>query len=148
MKVIYVFDDSRPSDRQHVVLALADDGKPAAVTHFDDWTLPYAQFAMCCVDECDATGSNASLVAGTRESAFAGFNRRFGEGQWMAVWLDRPCADPGCIDALRILHAELERQEAEQVRAARAAAESVLSWLPAAFEIELSAATNSKPTTH
>ena len=103
MKVIYVFNDSRPSDRQHAIVALADDGKPAAVTHFDDWTLPYAQFALCCVDECDATGSDSHLVAETRANAFAGFNRRYGEGQWTAVWIENPRRDPGCVDALRVL---------------------------------------------
>lgn len=147
MKIVYVFNDTRPSDRQHAIFALADDGVPAALTHFDDWTVPYAPFAMCCVQECDATGSNAVLVAGTRDSAFTGFNRRYGEGQWTAVWIDDPRRDPGCLNALRIFHAELERQEAAQIKAAREAAESVLSWLPAAFEIEISDA-NAKPTTH
>lgn len=144
MKIIYVFNDSRPSDRRHAIVALANDGRPAAVTNFDDWTLPYAPFAMCCIQECDATGSNASLVASTRENVVAGFNRRFGEGQWTAVWLDRPRTDQGFLDALRILHADLDREEA----AACAAAKTVLGWLPTAFEINLSAAPDAKPTTH
>lgn len=144
MKIVYVFNDTRPSDRQHVVLALADDGKPANLVYFDDWTLPYAPFAMCCHSECDATGSNAVLVAGTRRNVLAGFDERFGAGEWTAVWLDKPGNDQGCLDALRILHDELDRQEA----AACAAAKSVLSWLPTAIEIDISVGANSKHTTH
>ncbi|RDU99186.1 hypothetical protein [Trinickia dinghuensis] len=144
MKVIYVFNDSRPSDRDYPVIAIADDGTACGIARFDDWTLPYAPFAMCCIHECDAVGGNAAQIAWVREKAHADFDQRFGEAQWTAVWLDHPRDDPGVVDALRIFHEEHDREEA----AACAVAKSVLGWLPGAAEIDLSPVVDARHTTH
>ncbi|MEB2504605.1 hypothetical protein SB394_11850 [Burkholderia sp. BCCIQ04A] len=68
MKIVYVFNDRRPTDLLHPIVAISDDGVVAGVAHFDDWTLPFARFAMHVIDDCDAPGSDAFLIARTRQS--------------------------------------------------------------------------------
>ncbi|HEX7907303.1 MAG TPA: hypothetical protein VF534_04325 [Paraburkholderia sp.] len=107
MKNIFIFDNSRVTDRDHHVLALSEDGVSVASISFDDWTFPHSRFVMCVDEHFDATGALAAKVDDTHAEVYAEFNDRFGAGNWRAVWIEQPMQDPGCLDALRAHHASL-----------------------------------------
>ncbi|MBR8054190.1 hypothetical protein [Burkholderia vietnamiensis] len=147
MKIVYVFNDRRPTDRIHPIAAISEDGVVIGVAEFDDWTLPFARFAMQVDSECDAPGSDVFLIAQTRAETQRLMDERFGAGQWSAVWLDNPASDPGWQKALSLLRAEQERQIAQQRRVMDVITDTVINWLPTAEEIETIVAPEAS-TTH
>ncbi|WP_322055663.1 hypothetical protein [Burkholderia cenocepacia] len=146
MKIVYVFNDRRPTDPSHPIVALSEDGIVIGVAYFDDWTLPFARFAMQVDSECDAPGSDVFLIAQTRVDTQQQMDERFGAGQWSAVWLDNPASDPGWQKALSLLRAEQERQIAQQRRVMDVITDTVINWLPTAEEIETIVAPEASPT--
>ncbi|RQS85142.1 hypothetical protein [Burkholderia seminalis] len=146
MKIVYVFNDRRPTDPSHPIVALSEDGIVIGVAYFDDWTLPFARFAMQVDSECDAPGSDVFLIAQTRADTQQQMDERFGAGQWSAVWLDNPASDPGWLKALSLLRAEQERQIVQQRRVMDVIADTVINWLPTAEEIETIVAPEASPT--
>ena len=140
MKIVYVFNDRRPTDPSHPVVALSEDGIVIGVAYFDDWTLPFARFAMQVDSECDAPGSDVFLIAQTRAETQRQMDDRFGADQWSAVWLDNPASDPGWVKALGLLRVEQERQIAQQRSVIDVITDTVIDWLPTAEEVETIAA--------
>jgi hypothetical protein len=119
VKNIFVFDDSRVTDRDYHVLALSEDGQGIALIKFDDWTMPHARFGMCVDEDSHASGRLLDTVSDTRAEVYAAYNIAFGSGNWRAVWVDQPKQDPLCVDALRAMHAaltaQIEKRNAELV---------------------------------
>ncbi|MBU9502871.1 hypothetical protein KTE68_22220 [Burkholderia multivorans] len=147
MKIVYVFNDRRPTDLLHPIVAISDDGVVAGVAHFDDWTLPFARFAMHVIDDCDAPGSDAFLIARTRAETQELFDAKFGAGKWSAVWLDDPRSDPGWIKAMELMRAEAVRREEQRRRVLDVISDTVISWLPTAEEVE-TIGTQENPAVH
>jgi hypothetical protein len=119
MKQIFVFDDSRVTDRDYHILALSEDGQGIALIKFDDWTLPHVRFAMCVDENSDVSGALIGTVSDTRAEVYAAYNIFFGSGNWRAVWVNEPKQDPMCLDAMRSMHAkltaEIEKRNTELV---------------------------------
>jgi len=119
VKTIFVFDDSRVTDRDYNILALSEDGDGIALIKFDDWTLPHVRFAMCVDEDSPASGVLLDTVSDTRAEVYAAYNIAFGSGNWRAVWVNQPKQDPLCLDAMRAMHArlteEIEKRSAELV---------------------------------
>ena len=136
MKIVYVFNDRRPTDRIHPIAAISEDGIVVGVAEFDDWTLPFARFAMQVDSECDAPGSDVHLIAQARAETKQRMDTLFGADGWSAVWLDAPSADPGWVKAISLLHAEQDRQQAPYERAIEMITKTVIDWLPSAEEID------------
>lgn len=110
MKTIFVFDDSRVTDRDYHVLALSEDGQGVALIKFDDWTLPHVRFAMCVDDDTTASGRLLDTVSDNRAEVHAAFDIVFGSGNWRAVWVNQPKHDILCLDAMRTMHARLAEE--------------------------------------
>lgn len=109
MKTIFVFDDSRVTDRLYQIIALSDNGEGIARINFDDWTLPNCRYAMGVVSSCEpADAHTTKLVSETRGEVLATYDNVFGAGEWVAVWIESPKADTSCLDALRAAHAATE----------------------------------------
>ncbi|MFP3564735.1 hypothetical protein [Paraburkholderia sp. SIMBA_030] len=107
MKNVFVFNDSRVTDREYHVLALSEDGQGIALIRFNDWTMPHCRFAMCVSSETDASGDSFIAADNIRAEVEAAYNISFGRGNWHAVWVEHPKQDPMCIDALRVMHADM-----------------------------------------
>ncbi|MHB9833867.1 hypothetical protein Q8F57_003410 [Paraburkholderia terrae] len=129
MKTIFVFDDSRVTDRLYHIIAIGESGEGVALIKFDDWTMPNRRYAMGIDDVSEpADAHTMKLVNQTRSDVLAAYNGVFGAGEWAAVWIDSPKTDPACLDALRASHAALDARIAARNAAL---AESVLSFLGA-----------------
>ena len=102
MKTIFVFDDSRPTDALHRIVALGEDGQRLATTMFDGWTLPYCRYAMAAMHVSDAKHDTASVVNSTRDGVVKKFDEVYGVGGWVAVWLETPKHDPLWLEALQL----------------------------------------------
>lgn len=114
MKQIFVFDDSRVTDREYNVLALDEDGQGVALIRFNDWTMPHVRFAMGIDQESDARGDTSITVDSMRAEVEAAYNVCLGRGNWHAVWVEQPKQDPMCLDALRAMHADLDAKIAQR----------------------------------
>ncbi|WP_175777487.1 hypothetical protein [Burkholderia anthina] len=136
MKIVYVFNDRRPTDRVHPIAAISEDGIVVGIAEFDDWTLPFARFTMQVDSECDAPGSDVFLIAQARAETKQRMDTLFGDGERSAVWLEEPAADPGWIKAVSMLRAEQDRQEVRRQRALDVISKTVIDWLPTADEID------------
>lgn len=101
MKTIFIFNDSRPTDEMHAVMALGEDGLTVARITFDPFTLPHCRFAMgaehlLAADDADITDP----VNATRATVLRRYDEVYGAGNWLPIWLDAPQANPEWRDAL------------------------------------------------
>lgn len=102
MKTIFIFDDSRPTDALHRIVALGEDGQRLTTMMFDGWTLPFCRYAMATVHVSDANHDNAGIVETTRSSVVEKFDAAYGVGGWVSVWLESPKHDALWLDALQL----------------------------------------------
>jgi len=110
MKTIFIFDDSRPTDALHRIVALGEDGQRLSTVLFDGWLLPYCRYAMAAVHVSHANHDNAEVVNRTRMSTLEKFDAAYGVGGWVSVWLESPKRDALWLDAL-----QLERERATRI---------------------------------
>lgn len=102
MKTIFIFDDSRPTDVLHRIVALGEDGRHLSTVLFDGWLLPYCRYAMAAVHVSHANRDNAEIVDRTRAGTVEKFDAAYGPGAWVSVWLESPKLDALWRDALQL----------------------------------------------
>lgn len=114
MKMIYVFNDSRPTDAHQACSSITEDGLAIVRMVFVDATLPYAKFVMGCDSQCSAEGDIKSTVTTSRNETLADFDKIIGAGQWVAQWVENPRVFGPFQDVLRKYHERIEaRRRAE-----------------------------------
>jgi hypothetical protein len=106
MKTIFIFNDSRPTDVLHPVVALGEDGHVVVRIKFDSFTLPYCQFVMGTSHfiHCDDADISEPVVA-SRANVLRRYTEIYGAGNWIPLWLDAPRSNPDWSAAMRIHHA-------------------------------------------
>lgn len=147
MKTIFVFNDSRPTDSFHLVLALCEDGRYAALVKFTDSTMPHCRYAMGVEHETGAVGSICDAVNRTRADVLAAYDIVCGRGEWFPVWLAAPRHDAACREAIRLLR---ERMVPRTVELGPASIASILAAVLGSSDVDLDigAASVTPQTTH
>jgi hypothetical protein len=130
MKTIFIFDDSRVTDPDYFALALSEEGEALALMKFDDWTRPHMRFVMCVDSSCSASALTADIVNCDRFRVRTAYDKTFGPGNWIAVWIESPKQDPRCLDALRAMNNR--RALAAEKRTAALVAGLLSALVPAA----------------
>jgi hypothetical protein len=115
MKTIFIFDDSRPTDDEHHVVALGEDGRRLAIRVFDGWTFPHCRYAMAAMHVCEARLDVAAAVNSTRSIMLEKFDAAYGTGGWVAVWLESPKHDDLWLEALQLSRERDARIEAAAI---------------------------------
>ncbi|OTP79448.1 hypothetical protein [Caballeronia sordidicola] len=102
MKTIFIFDDSRPTDDEHCVVALGEDGRRFGTRVFDGWTFPHCRYAMGAMHVSEAKHDAAVAVNSTRSTMLGKFDAAYGPGGWVAVWLETPKHDALWLEAVQL----------------------------------------------
>jgi hypothetical protein len=126
MKTIFIFDDSRPTDALHRIVALGEDGQRLAAVMFDGWMLPHCRYAMAALHTSDVNHDNVDAVRKTRSSSIEKFDAAYGLGAWVAVWLESPKRDDLWLEALQLSRERDARIEAVAVGFSSAALSRIL----------------------
>lgn len=92
MKTIFIFNDSRLTDLEQRVSALGEDGQRFDTIVFDRATAPHCEYAMGSAHNLDASidPSIGEPVSDTRKRMLASYDRVYGPGNWMPIWLESP----------------------------------------------------------
>lgn len=136
MKTIFIFDDSRPTDVLHRIVALGEDGQRIAAIQFDGWTMPYCRFAMGAMHVSDQTSDTADVVNSTRAKMLVAYDRIYGAGNWFPMWLESPKRNDGWLNALRLAREHDERIEAAASGFASASLAKIFSAVFGASETQ------------
>lgn len=106
MKTIFIFNDTRPTDVIHTVVALGEDGHVVARIKFDGFTLPYAEFVMGTSHflHCDDRDISEPVLT-SRADVLQRYTAVYGAGNWIPMWLGAPRSNPDWCAAMRIHHA-------------------------------------------
>jgi hypothetical protein len=136
MKTIFVFDDSRPTDVLHPIVAIGEDGRRIARLQFDGWTMPFCRFAMGVLHVSDASDETDEAVTSTRSAMLSTYDAVYGVGNWQAVWLDYPRQSDAWLDALKLAREREERAQQSKVGQSTASLSKVLAALFATPEAQ------------
>jgi hypothetical protein len=115
MKTIFIFDDSRPTDVLHHIVAIGEDGRRIARLQFDGWTMPFCGFAMGVMHVSDAAGGTDEAVKSTRAAMLSTYDAIYGVGNWQAEWLDYPRQSDAWLDAMKLAREREERSQDARV---------------------------------
>lgn len=136
MKTIFIFDDSRPTDALHRIVALGEDGQRLATVMFDGWLLPYSRYAMAAAHVSHANHDNAEVVSRTRLSTVEKFDAAYGAGCWVSVWLESPKHDALWLDALQLARERDVRIERAAIGYSGAALSRILAAVFSSAEVQ------------
>lgn len=136
MKTIFIFDDSRPTDAMHRIVAIGEDGQRIAAIQFDGWTMPFCRFAMGAVHVSDAATDTAAVVNSTRAKMLTAYDSIYGAGNWYPMWLESPKRNDGWLNALRLARERDERIEAAASGFASASLAKIFSAVFGAAETQ------------
>jgi hypothetical protein len=136
MKTIFVFDDSRPTDVLHRIVAIGEDGRRIAHIQFDGWTMPFCRFAMGAVHVSDAADETAEAVSSTRARMLSAYDAVYGPGNWEVIWLDYPRQNEAWLDAMLQSRERDEREQDARVGQSSASLAKILAALFGAPEVQ------------
>lgn len=110
MKTIFIFNDSALTARHQNFSALGEDGQLVSTAVFDRHTAPYAEYAMGSVHELDAciAPGIAEPLTITRRNVLATYDRVYGAGNWIPMWLDTPVHNFAWCRAMRLYRSRIE----------------------------------------
>jgi hypothetical protein len=129
MKTIFIFNDSRPTDHLHSIVALGEDGQRISCIKFDSFTVPHALFAMGVAHSLNADDPDiVDPVNTTRARIIACYDAIYGVGNWMPMWLDAPHTNNAWCHALKLF-----RQHRQPVLAPAFGNEALAGILGAIF---------------
>ncbi|MBN3811672.1 hypothetical protein [Paraburkholderia sp. Ac-20347] len=113
MKTIFIFKDERAEQNgphYTAYAALGEDGAIFASVAFDRYTVEHFRYAFGCQHALPLElkeGVSKALNA-SRRGLFAAYDKCYGEGNWMPMWLDAPAANPEWVRAMAIHQADIE----------------------------------------
>lgn len=136
MKTIFIFDDSRPTDALHRIVALGEDGQRIAAIQFDGWTMPFCRFAMGAVHAAAEGSDLVEVVNSTRAKMLIAYDRVYGAGNWSPMWLETPKRNDSWLTALRLAREHDERIEAAASGYASASLAKIFSAVFGAAETQ------------
>ncbi|CAB3783091.1 hypothetical protein LMG28688_01577 [Paraburkholderia caffeinitolerans] len=134
MKTIFIFNDSRPTDRLPCIVALGEDACLFARVEFDGRTREHIDYAFGCAHSlpADLEESVADPLNATRTGMFAAYDRIYGSGNWMPLWLDAPTKNDAWLKAIEIFHRHPSKPCLSDVRFSDAALGRILEAIAGA----------------
>lgn len=92
MKTIFIFRDSRATDPRPCIAALGEDAGIFARVEFAGGTQDHVQYAFGCTHTLpfDIRACVSEPLNSTRTGLFAAYDRAYGAGNWIPLWLDAP----------------------------------------------------------
>lgn len=134
MKTIFIFNDSRPTDLEPCFAALGEDACLLARVEFDGHTQQFFQYAFGCAHELpEGLEEGITIPLNTnRARMFAAYDRIYGAGNWMPLWIESPTQNEAWRAAMDLYRSRGGIPDTRDMRFSNAALARILEAVGAA----------------